>query len=123
MYQEDKFLSMTACLESFHREFRVKKDISNIDRYKSLFEEGRSAFNWLLKIQSKNKFCEELKDYRNDLTHNNPEKVLRTKNIHKLYQLTEYSKVIVVTAILRELGLTNLEIKHIFQKNMIFRKL
>jgi len=123
MYQEDKFLSMTACLESFHREFRVKKDISNIDRYKSLFEEGRSAFNWLLKIQSKNKFCEELKDYRNDLTHNNPEKVLRTKNIHKLYQLTEYSKVIVVTAILRELGLTNLEIKHIFKKNMIFRKL
>ena len=90
---------MTDCIESFHREFRNKKDISNLTRYKSLFEEGRTAFNWLLKIPSKPKFCEELRDYRNDLTHNNPEKILRTKNIHKLYRLTEYAKIIVVTAI------------------------
>jgi ApeA N-terminal domain 1 len=123
MYQEDKFLSMTACLESFHREFRNKKVISNLTRYKSLFEEGRTAFNWLLKIPSKLKFCEELRDYRNDLTHNNPEKVLRTKNIHKLYRFTEYAKIIVTTSILKELGLTNLEVKLLFQKNMIFRKL
>lgn len=124
MYQEDKFLSMTTCLESFHRDFRDKNTkITNLKRYESLFEEGRSGFIWLLKIPSKNRFCENLRDYRNDLTHNNPDKILKTKNIHKLYRLTEYAKVIVVTAILRELGLTNLEIKQLYQKNMIFKKL
>jgi hypothetical protein len=123
MYQEDKFLSMTTCLESFHREFRNKKNISNFTRYLSIFEEGRTAFNSILRISSKTKFCEELRDYRNDLTHNNPEKVLKTKNIHKLYRLTEYAKVIVVTVILKELGLTNKEIKNLYTKNMMFRKL
>lgn len=120
MYQEDKFLSMTTCLESFHREFRVKKNLPNVNRYMDLFEEGRTAFNWLLKIPSKNKFCNDLKDFRNDLTHNNPDRVLKTKNIHRLYKLTEYTKVIVVTVILRELGLTNPEIKNLFRENQIF---
>lgn len=123
MYQEDKFLSMTTCLESFHREFRNKKNISNFTRYLSIFEECRTAFNSIFRIPSKTKFCEELRDYRNDLTHNNPEKVLKTKNIHKLYRLTEYAKVIVVTVILKELGLTNKEIKNLYTKNMMFRKL
>lgn len=123
MYQEDKFLSMTACLESFHREFRIKKKMANIDRYKSLFDESRSAFNWLLKIPSKNNFCKDLLDYRNDLTHNNPEKVLKTRNINKLYRLTGYSKVILVSVVLRELGLTNPEIKELFQKNTMFHRL
>jgi hypothetical protein len=124
MYQEDKFLSIVTSLEAFHREFRDKNlKVTNLNRYKSLFEEGRTAFNWLLKIPSKGRFCRDLRDYRNDLTHNNPERVLKTENIHKLYRLTEYAKIIVVTAILRELGLTNIEIKSLYQKNMIFRKI
>lgn len=124
MYQEDKFLSIVTSLEAFHREFRDKNlKVTNLNRYESLFEEGRTAFNWLLKIPSKGRFCRDLRDYRNDLIHNNPERVLKTKNIHKLYRLTEYAKIIVVTAILRELGLTNIEIKSLYQKNMIFRKI
>jgi hypothetical protein len=121
MFYEDKFLSVTRCMESFHREFRNSKDISNYYRYLSLYKEGRQTFNKLLKIKSSTEFCKRLKTLRNDLTHKNQKSTIDKKKGSDLITLTLQSRIIFTSALLRELGLTNTEIKNILKTTGIFK--
>lgn len=111
MFPEDKFLSITRCLESFHREFRNSKDITIFKRYHELYKEGRLTFNMILKEKSSIKFCERLKKIRNDFTHNNPKNNKAKRNIRELLKMTEKARIIFISALLREIGLTNKEIR------------
>jgi len=111
MFPEDKFLSIARCLESFHRDFRNSSKISNFNRYLDLYKEGRLTFNKILKERSSIKFCEKLKDIRNDLTHNNPTRNKGKRNIRELMRMTDKARIIFVSALLREIGLSNREIK------------
>lgn len=120
MLIEQQFLCYARGLETFHREFRNSNDINNKDKYKELFEEGRKSFNWLLKEKSKEAFCEKIKNIRNDFTHNNLNRQSIVKKPKNIVRTIEKMKVILSSAIFRELGFDNAEIRNMFEKTLEF---
>jgi hypothetical protein len=116
----EEFLNVAKSLEAFHREFIDNKRIAQIERYKVLFERVRKAVNPILKIRSKNKFCEKIRDNRNIYTHNQPSNNLNRSISPTLLLFTEKLKLILIANILLELGITNSEILKLLMNSSCF---
>jgi len=118
---ENQFLNILKSMESYHRELLFPRNMNQVDRYISLFLRTSRAFNCYLRIPSKVKFCEKLRDTRNDLTHNNPTVVEIQKNFKKLYRLTMEVRLILTSNILFDIGLDIKEIKKLIGRSTVFQ--
>lgn len=116
----DEFLNIAKSVESFHREVVSSKKMSQLNRYLDMFERSRQSFNPIFKINSKRRFCERVRDFRNSFTHIKAKTPPRSINLKVLYHLTDKLKIILIANILLELGMNRLKIGEIFRKSFQF---
>jgi hypothetical protein len=69
-----------------------------------LFDNYRTAFNKLLAIRNKKRFCEKVRDMRNLLSHTDYIQDSHVKYTADLFHLTERLRVIVTCILLCEIG-------------------
>ena len=114
---ENQFLDIARAVEILHRRLRStgRNDLTLHQRLNSMLEEVRNPF--LDKVIYEN-FVEDVKNTRNYHTHLNPRLEERAKkNAEELFMLTRRLKLVLVAAILQEIGLPQDQISELLARN------
>ena len=117
---DDFALNILKSMESYHREMISSRRINIKDRYMELFERVRRTFNPYLKIRSKSKYCDKLKNLRNDLAHNNPLTISHVGVYKSRYHLVMEARLILTCNILFDLGLSLTQIRHLIGRSYAY---
>lgn len=115
MYADDRFLSMSRALESYHKEVIYSKDRNLRVRLTEILNIFWSIANTF--IQDKGAFLNTVMDTRNYLTHYD---VKPKKNVvygNALFFTAEQLRLLVEMCLLKEIGFTLDEIERLFVKN------
>lgn len=120
-YVSDKFLNLTTSMEAFHRDFVDTRDVIFIRRVKDLLKSTSRVFNSQLKIRNLNTLSVEIKNERNNWTHFNPIATTNKKSL-RLHKLSEFLKLVMAIAFLKEIGVNQTKIKSNIEASHSYKK-
>ncbi len=121
-YYDDKFLNVARAIEGFYKHKRKRK-ATFIECMIGVYEESRRGFNHLLKIRSKNKFCMEVYNFRNELTHHNLDHDVlnRISRENRLFEITESLILIFTCQLMLEIGFSINEVRKLVENPAMFQ--